>query len=357
MLQVPLSVTRTAIIKNETQYLFSIREGLRLPVEVLLFTFIFVSTCVFHLLPGAVLLRRRDWAWAVGCLVLGAAGILLFILWVAAVIIAARRARFTPLRQGSLVPVLCRVLGIGLILLSLILISWGVRDYRQAAEISMLDFYANIIINSIVGCVGILIAGIFLLIIPALRGNGLWGGLMAVPVLLGSVSRVNTYTLLIFILSLATLVVEIGLSILVLCHAVPQGADIQPAAASVPDQPAPVPAAFDSGISAPFPPSTAPLKAQLRCVSGQYAGAEFPLADGETLYLGSSPELAHLVLSQGGIAPLHGEITYQRDRGNCLLAHTGPIFLNGRELPQVCELSSGDTFSLGTPQQSFQILI
>lgn len=328
-----------------------------MPVSGLLFLLTFVPACVIHLLPGAVLLRRRDWGWAVGCLVLGAVGIPLFLPWVAAVIIAARRARFTPLRKGSPVPVLCRILGLGLIVLSLVLISWGVRDYRQAAEISMSDFYANIIINSIVGCVGMLIAGIFLLIVPALRRNGLWGGLMAATVLLGSISWVSTYTLLIFILSLVALVAEIGLSGLILCHTVPQGADIQPAPASVPDQPAPVPAASDSGISAPPEPSTAPLKARLRCVSGQYAGAEFPLADGETLYLGSSPELAHLVLPQEGVASLHGEITYQRDRGNCLLAHMGPIFLNGQKLPPIYELHNGDTFSLGTPPQSFQILI
>lgn len=330
-----------------------------MPVSGLLFLLTFVSACILHFLPGAVLLRRRDWGWAVGCLVLGAVGILLFLPWVAAVIIAARRASFTPLRQGSPVPVLCRVLGIGMIVLSLVLISWGVRDYRQAAEISMSDFYANIIIDSIVGCVGLLIAGICLLIIPALRGNVLWGGLMAAPVLLGSVSRVNTYVPLIFILSLVVLVVEIGLSVLVLCHTVPQGADIQHSAAPVPDQPAPAPvtAVPESRFTAPPPPSTAPLKARLRCVSGQYAGAEFPLADGEPLCLGSSPELAHLVLPQDGVAPLHGEITYQRDRGNCLLAHMGPIVLKGRELPQICELVSGDIFSLGTPQQSFQILI
>lgn len=169
-----------------------------MPVSGLLFLLTFVPACVIHLLPGAVLLRRRDWGWAVGCLVLGAVGIPLFLPWVAAVIIAARRARFTPLRKGSPVPVLCRILGLGLIVLSLVLISWGVRDYRQAAEISMSDFYANIIINSIVGCVGMLIAGIFLLIVPALRGNGLWGGLMAATVLLGSISWVSTYTLLDF---------------------------------------------------------------------------------------------------------------------------------------------------------------
>lgn len=318
----------------------------------LLFLLAFVPACALHLLPGAVLLRRRDWGWAAGCLALGAAGILLFLPWVAAVVIAARRARFTPLKQGSPLPVLCRILGVGLALLAGVLISWGIRDYRQAAEISMMDFYADIIINSIMGCVGLLIAGILLLIIPSLRGKGLWGGLMAAPVLLGMASGVRTDVLLLFVLTLITLIAELGLAALVLAHTVPSGTDLSPApepslsSRPVPASPAPV-----------SRPITTPPTARLRCVAGQYAGAEFPLTAGETLCLGSSPDLAHLVFSQSGVAPLHGEITYQRARGVCLLTHGGPVFLNDRELPQICDLHSGDIFSFGTPRQSFQVLI
>lgn len=317
----------------------------------LLFLLAFVPACALHFLPGAVLLRRRDWGWAAGCLALGAAGILLFLPWVAAVVIAARRARFTPLKQGSPLPALCRILGIGLALLAGVLISWGIRDYRQAAEISMMDFYADIIINSIMSCVGLLIAGILLLIVPSLRGKGLWGGLMAAPVLLGMSFGVNTYSVLLLTLSLIILIAELGLAALVLAHTDPK-ADLSPApepspsSCAAPASPAPVPR-----------PATAPPAARLRCVAGQYAGAEFPLADGETLCLGSNPDLAHLIFSQSGVAPLHGEITYQRARETCLLAHAGPIFLNGRELPQICDVHSGDIFSFGTPRQSFQVLI
>lgn len=318
----------------------------------LLFLIAFVPACALHFLPGVVLLRRRDWGWAAGCLALGAVGILFFLPWVAAVVIAAWRAQFTPLKQGSSLPALCRILGIGLALLAGVLIAWGIRDYRQAAEISMMDFYADRIINSIMSCVGLLIAGIFLLIVPSFRGKGLWGGLMAAPVLLGMSSGVNTDYVLLLILNLITLIAELGLAALVLAHTVPPGAETVPAPEPSPAS-RPAPASPD-----PVPrPATAPPTARLRCVTGQYAGAEFPLADGETLCLGSSPDLAHLIFSQSGVAPLHGEITYQRARGTCLLAHAGPIFLNGRELPQICDVHSGDIFSFGTPRQNFQVLI
>lgn len=320
-----------------------------MPVEgLLLFIFIFVPTWAFHLLPGAVLLRRRDWGWAVGCLVLGAVGIPLFIPWVAAVILAARRSGFIPLRRGSPVPILCRVLGVGLVLLAGVLIFWGLRDYRQAADLSMLDFYSNVIINSIVGCVGLLIAGIFLTAVPSLPGKGMWGGLMAVPALLMRSSSVTVSPVLLIILILVLLAASLGISVTVLLHTAP------PAPAGAPSPVSAAPAVHRP--SAPSP-KAAPLTARLRCISGQYAGAEFPLADGETLCLGSSPDLAHLVLTQGGVAPLHGEITYQREQDACLLAHTGPVFCGGRELPQICMLHSGDMFSLGTPQQRFQVQI
>ena len=84
-----------------------------------------------HLLPGLVLLRRRDRSGAVVCLGLAAllvlrgvelaggaaAGIisllsiLFTLLWAAAVVLAGRVAAFRPLKKGSPLPVLCRVLG------------------------------------------------------------------------------------------------------------------------------------------------------------------------------------------------------------------------------------------------------
>ena len=330
-----------------------------MPVEVLLFTLIFISTCVFHLLPGVVLLRRRDWSWAVVCLALGAAGILLFIPWVAAVILAARRTRFTPLRHGSPVPTLCRILGVVLVILAGVFICWGLRDYWQATDLSMKEFYADVIINSLVGCVGLLVVGIFLLVVPSLRGKGMWGGLIAVPALLMRSAAVNIAPSILIILILVLLAASLGTSAVVLRHT----ASPEPDSTSVPTT---SPSISRSGTVSAAPtdtcysvsqPKAAPAAAHLCCISGQYAGADFPLADGEPLCLGSSPELAHLVFSQREIAPLHAEITYQQKSGTCLLAHLGPVFLNGRALPQMCELHNGDTISFGSPRQGFQIQI
>ena len=88
-------------------------------------------TLLLHLLPGLVLIRRRDWSGAVFCMALGILWVLeglglrwglgrsllsvLFLLftllWAAAVVWAGRRAAFLPLKKGSPLPVLCRVLG------------------------------------------------------------------------------------------------------------------------------------------------------------------------------------------------------------------------------------------------------
>src|SRR5699024_937863 len=103
----------------------------------------------------------------------------------------------------------------------------------------------------------------------------------------------------------------------------------------------------------------APPTARLRCVSGQFAGAEFPLQDGETLCLGSDPELAHIVLAQGGVAPLHAEVTYQRAQGDFLLAHTpeNAVCCGDRPTPPVSRAVHGDCISFGSPRQCFAVEI
>lgn len=96
---------------------------------------------------------------------------------------------------------------------------------------------------------------------------------------------------------------------------------------------------------------------RLVCVSGPFAGAQLPLADGETLCLGSSPELAHLVLAESGVAPLHAEVSYQQAQGGCVLAHApeNGVYLNGRPAPALCTLRSGEAFYLGEPQSGFLV--
>ena len=116
--------------------------------------------------------------------------------------------------------------------------------------------------------------------------------------------------------------------------------------------------------SRPAAPGTAPAArraiGRIRCISGQYAGAEFPLKDGEVLCFGSDPKLAHLIFGPELAAPLHMEITYQKERGNYLLAHRKecPVFLpNLRPVrEEISEIPAGTEVSFGNPQQVFRVL-
>lgn len=314
-----------------------------------------------HLLPGLVLLRRRDRSGVIVCLGLAAllvlrwaalaggvaAGIisllsiLFSLLWAAAVVLAGRVAAFRPLKKGSPLPVLCRVLGAVTLIggavqfisstrytLSVVFSSGGLAAYAYAAQL---------IITSAIQ----IAAGAFLLAAPALRPRPgmIWAGIMAAAVLAPS-SLLNLFYALGFagFSALVPTILGYALALPVLLQPAPSPAEAA----------APTPAAGE-----------APPTARLRCVSGQFAGAEFPLQDGETLCLGSDPELAHIVLAQGGVAPLHAEVTYQRAQGDFLLAHTpeNAVCCGDRPTPPVSRVVHGDCISFGSPRQCFAVEI
>ena len=313
-----------------------------------------------HLLPGLVLLRRRDRSGAVVCLGLAAllvlrgvalaggvaAGIisllriLFTLLWAAAVVLAGRVAAFRPLKKGSPLPVLCRVLGaVTLLGGGLLLVSYSslFRVLFSRGTSSDLAYAAQLIVTSAIQ----IAAGGFLLAAPALRPRPgmIWAGLMAAAVL-APPSLLNLFYALGFAGFSALVPTILGYAL-----AVP-----------VLVQPAPPPA---DAAEPPPAAGEAPPTARLRCVSGQFAGAEFPLQDGETLCLGSDPELAHIVLAQGGVAPLHAEVTYQRAQGDFLLAHTpeNAVCCGDRPTPPVSRAVHGDCISFGSPRQCFAVEI
>ena len=313
-----------------------------------------------HLLPGLVLLRRRDRSGAVVCLGLAAllvlrgvalaggvaAGIisllsiLFTLLWAAAVVLAGRAAAFRPLKKGSPLPVLCRVLGaVTLLGGGLLLVSYSslFRVLFSRGTSSDLAYAAQLIVTSAIQ----IAAGGLMFAAPALRPRPgmIWAGIMAAAVLAPS-SLLN----LLYALGFA------GFSALVptiLGYALAVPVLLQPA-------PSPAEAAAPTPAAGEAPPT-----ARLRCVSGQFAGAEFPLQDGETLCLGSDPELAHIVLAQGGVAPLHAEVTYQRAQGDFLLAHTpeNAVCCGDRPTPPVSRVVHGDCISFGSPRQCFAVEI
>ena len=315
-------------------------------------------TLLLHLLPGLVLIRRRDWSGAVFCMALGILWVLeglglrwglgrsllsvLFLLftllWAAAVVWAGRRAAFLPLKKGSPLPVLCRVLGAVTLLggaAQFISSSYTLHVLFSSGSLADQAYAVQLFVSSAIQ----IAAGVFMLAAPALRPcpGMLWAGIMVAAVLAPS-SLLGILYALGFAGFSALIPTILGYAL-----AVP-----------VLIQPAPAPA---DGAEPPLPAAKAPPTARLRCVAGQFAGAEFPLHDGETLCLGSSPELAHVVLTQGGVAPLHAEVTYQRAQCGCMLAHMpeNPVYIDGRAAPPVDLLGSMAVFTLGEPPQRFQV--
>lgn len=305
-----------------------------------------------YLLPGLVLLRRRDTAMALTCLGLGAAGYFWFgPLWAAGVVLAGRRAAFAPLRPGSPLPALCRAAGVLLMAAGAVqAMSWaaGVGMLWQSHRPQDLWYMAQII----TGCALMLAAGAFMLAAPALRPRPgmLWAGLMAAAALWPAAAQLGLYALgvggAVSAVTIPALrAVGCVLAAQVLLQPVPA-----PDETAEPGEPAP------PAKSAP-PAQPGPPAVRLVCVSGPFAGAQLPLADGETLCLGSSPELAHLVLAESGVAPLHAEVSYQQAQGGCVLAHApeNAVYLNGRPAPALCTLRSGEAFYLGEPQSGFVV--
>ena len=251
---------------------------------------------------------------------------------------AGRRAAFLPLKKGSPLPVLCRVLGAVTLLggaAQFISSSYTLHVLFSSGSLADQAYAVQLFVSSAIQ----IAAGVFMLAAPALRPcpGMLWAGIMAAAVLAPS-----------SLLSILYALGFAGFSALI--------PTILGYALAVPVliQPAPAPA---DGAEPPLPAAKAPPTARLRCVAGQFAGAEFPLHDGETLCLGSSPELAHVVLTQGGVAPLHAEVTYQRAQCGCMLAHMpeNPVYIDGRAAPPVDLLGSMAVFTLGEPPQRFQV--
>lgn len=264
--------------------------------------------------------------------------ILFSLLWAAAVVLAGRVAAFRPLKKGSPLPVLCRVLGaVTLLGGGLLLVSYLFRILFSRGTSADQAYAAQLIITSAIQ----IAAGAFLLAAPALRPRPgmIWAGIMAAAVLAPS-SLLNLFYALGFagFSALVPTILGYALALPVLLQPAPSPAEAA----------APTPAAGE-----------APPTARLRCVSGQFAGAEFPLQDGETLCLGSDPELAHIVLAQGGVAPLHAEVTYQRAQGDFLLAHTpeNAVCCGDRPTPPVSRVVHGDCISFGSPRQCFAVEI
>lgn len=77
-------------------------------------------------------------------------------------------------------------------------------------------------------------------------------------------------------------------------------------------------------------------KLQIHCISGQYASNSFKLQEGETLYMGSSPQKANLIFTSNEISRLHCTIMCTEKRGKvCIVDNStnGTYISSGVRLP------------------------
>ncbi len=101
--------------------------------------------------------------------------------------------------------------------------------------------------------------------------------------------------------------------------------------------------------------------AKLKCISGEYAGAELPMGDGE-LVIGTDSKRAHIIMQNPYISGAHCKIIYDMDRGEFLvtdMSTNGTYLENGNRLPKnVCNmLSVGTTITLGKGHDKFQLVV
>lgn len=302
-------------------------------------------------LPAAVCFRAGEKGTGAACLALGLLGTFLYIPWIIAVVMAAKRVSFQEREETAAFRNVGRILGILMLGLGVIMLALALRSILDVSGNPFAGFYMNIIANGLIGSGYICVLGLVTLLCAFRSGKGFWGWYMALPFLMSyGISSAGRYgafwRFAVFILLFAG-----GLYIWYQIFISVQTVQTRQADRTGQE-------------SRPAVPGTAPAVrraiGRIRCISGQYAGAEFPMKDGEVICFGSDPKLAHLIFGPELAAPLHMEITYQKERGNYLLAHRKecPVFLpNLRPIrEEISEIPAGTEVSFGNPQQVFRVL-
>ena len=302
---------------------------------------------VFACLPAAAAFRKKQTGLGAACLALGILGEIFWIPWIVAVVLVSGKIPFRERRDGLQIRTAGRIYGLFVAAYGIILLLVGMSAFGDVAGSDFREFYLPTILNGVVGGGFLLLVGGLTIACSFARYRGFWGWYMALPfLLLVGTGQIGGY---------AGFLRYIGYLFLVgggifFWWGVFQSVDRE----SMTEERK----AFEK--SSPQPVERRPAQGKMRCLGGQYAGAEFPFKDGETLCLGSDPNLAHLVFSTEETGPLHLEITYQKERGNYLLAHRKecPVFLpNLRPVrEEISEIPAGTEVSFGNPQQVFRVL-
>lgn len=330
-------------------------------LRIILFLGMMVSVC----LPAVLCFRTGKKGMGAGCLVLGVTGILLYIPWIIAVVLAVRHVSFQNTEETDRFRKAGRVLGLAVFILGIILLILAVGARSDVSGSNFEEFYMETVVYGFIGSGYLCVIGLITVLCASGRGKGFWGWYTALPYLLFSgISSVGRYAVFWRLISYALMIAG-GVYVWLQVFRSVQGEGNPDSAVRTFSSMGTAAAEGLSGLVSSIQKTVqTPRRAvgRIRCISGQYAGAEFPVGDGEALCFGSDPNLAHLVFPVHLAAPLHMEITFQKAEGNYLLAHRQgcPVILKGqgriweemKELPAGTEISFGS----GGEAQVFQLL-
>lgn len=103
------------------------------------------------------------------------------------------------------------------------------------------------------------------------------------------------------------------------------------------------------------------VPARLKCISGEYTGAEIPIQDKNPVIIGKNSAVAHIILSNSYISGNHCSIRYDADRKKFVVTDTstnGTYLENGTKLPKNVDsfLPEGSIILLGNGSDRFQLL-
>lgn len=305
-------------------------------------------------LPAILLFRQKNNKYGVICLLLGLLGGWLFIPWIIAVIIAAKQLHFAPKKTSFLTNPLWKIYGFIGLGIGLIWIINTIKVYH-----TVIDTYGSVMSESINGmviantlpAVEFCTISVIHIFSSFAKSNSFWGWQMALVGLLPRLipySHTEISTWMNFILIIFVIV-----GVLFITYGLFHASAPQPATQRTTPQ-------YVPPIERTTPQQQSPrAKGTILCCEGLFAGARFPLKNQETLYIGSDPALAHIILQEVGVAPLHLEITYRKDSGDYMVIRENSCMVlcgNAPLFATSLTAKANTKISIGSPKQTFMLL-
>lgn len=314
-------------------------------------------TAVSYFLPAILLFRQKNKKYGAICLVLGFFGWLI-IPWIVAVVIAAKHLHFQLKETSYLAKPYWKLYGPACIAVSIIRAISALNRYHATVDVwgeYVSELAGGYLWNAVLPAVEFCIIGIIIIVATSAKGNKFWGGQLGAACLLfqGFLGLLNnTSGLLMVFLALFILLGNALITVELF-----RATKVTTGAAPVSSSPGINFAAVKQKVQQTRQSGTA--AGTILCSEGLYAGARFPLQNGETLCIGSDPALAHIILQGVDIAALHLEITYRKDTGDYLVVRGSScnVLCGGAPLFAASLTAKTNTkLSVGNPQQVFELL-